>query len=175
MAVGLSSQERFPVRKWRPRTVLALFSAAGNREWTDHLPSKTRNTYVMINETNPENAVNGTQTYGEGSSPGAATGGQQPVPSRQHTTAQRRVRRKWYQEDNRRVMECYYQSTPSRNGYRKRMLQIWVEKGMFQVTEQRLVDQANHIRKKQWLSELELEEIRQLIEEGEDTGEVGGR
>ena len=29
------------------------------------------------------------------------------------------------------------QSTPSRNGYRKRMLQIWVEKGMFQVTEQR--------------------------------------
>ena len=59
MAVGLSSQERFPVRKWRLRTVLALFSAAGNREWTDHLPSKTRNTYVMINETNPENGVNG--------------------------------------------------------------------------------------------------------------------
>ena len=63
MAVGLSSQERFPVRKWRLRTVLALFSAAGNREWTDHLPSKTSNTYVMINETNPENGVNGTQTY----------------------------------------------------------------------------------------------------------------
>ena len=54
------------------------------------------------------------------------------------------------------------------------MLQIWVEKGMFQVTEQRLVDQANHVRKKQWLSELELEEIRRLIEEGEYTGEVGG-
>ena len=75
MAVGLSSQEWFPVRKWRPRAVLALFSAAGNREWTDHLPGKTRNTYVMINETNLENGVNGTQTYGEGSSPGAATGG----------------------------------------------------------------------------------------------------
>ena len=98
---------------------------------------------------------------GEGSSPDAATGGQQPVPSRQQTTAQRRVRRKWSQEDNRRVMECYYQSMRSRNGYRKRMLQIWVEKGLFQVTEQ-------------WLSELELEEIRRLIEEGEDTGEVGG-
>ena len=167
MAVGLSSQERFPVRKWRPRTVLALFSAADNREWTDHLPSKTSNTYVMINETNPENGVNGTQTYGEGSLPGAATGGQQPVPSRQQlTTVQRSVRRKWCQEDNRRVMECYYQSTPSRNGYRKRMLQIWVEKGMFQVTEQRLVVQANQIRTKQWLSELVLEEIRLLIEEG---------
>ena len=104
----------------------------------------------MINETYPENGVNGTQTYGEGSSPGAATGGQQPVPSRQQlTTVQRSVRRKWSQEDNRRLMECYYQSTPSRNGYRKRMLQIWVEKRMFQVTEQRLVDQANQIRKKQ--------------------------
>ena len=69
MAVGLSSQEWFLVRKWRAGTVLALFSAAGNREWTDHLPSKTSNTYVMISETNLENGVNGTQTYGEGSSP----------------------------------------------------------------------------------------------------------
>ena len=71
-------------------------------------------------------------------------------------------------------MECYYQSMPSRNGYRKRMLQTWVRKGMFQVTKQTLVDQANQIRKKQWLNELELEEIRRLIEEGEFTGEVGG-
>ena len=53
------------------------------------------------------------------------------------------------------------------------MLQIWVEKGMFQVTEQRLVDQANQIRYKQCLSELELDEIGRLIE-GEYTGEVGG-
>ena len=102
------SQERFPVRKWRLRAVLALFSEAGNREWTDHLPGKTRNTYVMINESNPENGVNGTQNYGEGFSHVAATMGQQPVPSCQQTTAQRRVRRKWSQEDNRRVMECYY-------------------------------------------------------------------
>ena len=71
-------------------------------------------------------------------------------------------------------MECYYQSMPSRNGYRKRMLQIWVDKGMFQVTEQRLVDQVNQIRKKQWLSESEFEEIRRLIDEGEYTGEMGG-
>ena len=70
-------------------------------------------------------------------------------------------------------MECYYLSMPSRNGYRKRMLQIWVEKGMFHGTEQRLVDQANQIRKKQWLSELELDEIGRLIKEGEYTGEVG--
>ena len=46
------------------------------------------------------------------------------------------------------------------------MLQIWVEKEMFHVTEQRLVDQENQIRKKQWLSELELKEIKRLFEEG---------
>ena len=43
---------------------------------------------------------------------------------------------------------------------------------MFQIIEQRLVDQANQIRKKQWLSDLELEEIRQLIE-GEYMDELG--
>ena len=53
------------------------------------------------------------------------------------------------------------------------MLQRWVEKGMFHVIEQSLVDQGNQIRKKQWLSESELEEIRRLIEEGEYIGEVG--
>ena len=129
----------------------------------------------MINEIYVENGVNGTRTSGEGFSPGTASGGQQPVPSRHQTTVQRRVRRKWSQEDNRRVMECYYQSVPSRNGYRKRMLQIWVERGLFQVTEQRLVDQANQIRKKRWLSDLdlELEEIRRSVEEGEYMDDLG--
>ena len=43
------------------------------------------------------------------------------------------------------VMECYYKSVPNRRGYRKRMLDLWREKGMFIVTEQRLVDQCNQI------------------------------
>ncbi len=51
------------------------------------------------------------------------------------------------------------------------MLQVW-ERELFQIIEQRLVDQANQIRKKQWLSDLELEEIRQLIE-GEYMDELG--
>ena len=53
------------------------------------------------------------------------------------------------------------------------MLQIWVERGLFQVTEQRLVDQANQIRKKRWLSDLELEEIRRSVEEGEYMDDLG--
>ena len=38
----------------------------------------------------------------------------------------------------------------------KRMNTIWNEMGMFNVTEQRLVDQKNNILKRNWLSNLEL-------------------
>ena len=66
------------------------------------------------------------------------------------------------------------QSVPSRKGYRKRMLKAWKEREMFTVTEQRLVDQANQIRKKNWISDLEMEEIQREVEEGEhlDGGET---
>ena len=33
-------------------------------------------------------------------------------------------------------------------GYQKWMLQLWLRKDKFPVTEQRLIDQANQIRKK---------------------------
>ena len=36
---------------------------------------------------------------------------------------------------------------------------IWRETGTFEITEQRLVDQARVIRTNEWLSEVELEEI----------------
>ena len=49
---------------------------------------------------------------------------------------------------------------------------IWNEKGMFNVTEQRLVDQKNNILKKKWLSDLELEEIQRNIKDMRN-GEVG--
>ena len=48
------------------------------------------------------------------------------------------------------------------------MLAAWQQREMFFVTEQRLVDQANQIRKKKWLSDLEMEEIQRGVEEGED-------
>ena len=38
----------------------------------------------------------------------------------------------------------------------KRMNTIWNEMGMFNVTEQRLVDQKNNVLKRNWLSNLEL-------------------
>ena len=44
------------------------------------------------------------------------------------------------------------------------MLKIWNSEGLFFIAEQRLVDQANNIRRKGWLSEVELEEIERKIE-----------
>ena len=55
-------------------------------------------------------------------------------------------------------------SNPALRGYRKRMHNIWNERGNTPLTEQRLADQVNNIKKNNWLSELEREEIeRQLV------------
>ena len=44
------------------------------------------------------------------------------------------------------------------------MMQEWKKHGVFEITEQRLRDQARTIRKNGWLSDLELENIRRMIE-----------
>ena len=38
-------------------------------------------------------------------------------------------------------------------GYIKRMLILWLQKGMFWIAEQRLVDQANPVRRNSWMTE----------------------
>ena len=55
-------------------------------------------------------------------------------------------------------------SEPKVRGYRKHMLCIRT-KGMFCVSEQRLVDQVNTIRSNSWMTELEIKEL-----EGKVTG-----
>ena len=61
------------------------------------------------------------------------------------------------------VMECYLLSDPKIKGYRKHMLSLWLLKGMFWVSEQRLVDQANTIRRNSWMTELEIEELERKV------------
>ena len=56
-------------------------------------------------------------------------------------------------------MECYLLSEPKIRRYRKRMLSLWLQKGMFWVSEQRLVDQTNTIHSNSWITELEIEEL----------------
>ena len=48
-------------------------------------------------------------------------------------------------------MECYLLSKPKVRGYRKRILSLWLNKGMFWASEQRLVDQVNTIRRNSWV------------------------
>ena len=60
-------------------------------------------------------------------------------------------------------MECYLLSKPKIRGYRKRILSLWLQKGMFWVSEQRLVDQANTIRRNSWMTELEIEELERKV------------
>ena len=60
-------------------------------------------------------------------------------------------------------MECYLLSEPKIRGYRKGMLSLWLQKGMFWVPEQRLVDQANTYRRNTWMTELEIKELERKV------------
>ena len=54
-------------------------------------------------------------------------------------------------------------SEPKIRGYRKGMLSLWQQKGMFWVPEQRLVDQANTICRNSWMTGLEIEELERKV------------
>ena len=62
-------------------------------------------------------------------------------------------------------MKCYLLGEPRVRSYRKRMLILWLNKGMFWVSEKRLVDQANTIRRNTWMTELEIEELERNLAE----------
>ena len=46
------------------------------------------------------------------------------------------------------------------------MLSLCMQKRIFWVSEQRLVDQANTIRKNSWMTELEIEELERKVNRG---------
>ena len=69
------------------------------------------------------------------------------------------VRRKWTSQENKIIMECYLLSEPKIRGYRKHMLSLWLQKGMFWLSEHQLVDQPNTI----WMTELEIEELERKV------------
>ena len=65
-------------------------------------------------------------------------------------------------------MECYLLSEPKVRGYRKHMLSLWLNKGMFWVSEQRLVEQANTICRNSWITELEIEQPERNLTENDN-------
>ena len=64
-------------------------------------------------------------------------------------------------------MECYLLREPKIRGYRKCMLSLWLQNGMFWDAEQRLVDQANTIRRNSCITELEIEELERKLTESD--------
>lgn len=74
------------------------------------------------------------------------------------------LRTNWTKELNKIVMWCYFKSDPTKRGFRKRMHTIWKEKGLFDLSEQKLAGQARAIKANSWLSEVELDDIKRKAE-----------
>ena len=111
----------------------------------------------MITNETPNKSIKETGASCEGLSSGRCPIAQQGESGHQHVTAGRRT---WTNRENRLVVECFYLREPEKLGYRKRMHTLWREKEGFFVTEQRLLDQKRLVFERQWLSHVELEEIR---------------
>ena len=127
----------------------------------------------MSNIIQEENGVNEYGINDEVVSPGRCPADQQRRPGR-NPTAAGNTRKKWTRVENEVAMECYLRSEPEKRGYRKRVAELWRQKDMAEISEQRLMDQIRQIKKKGWLSQLEIERIKRNIVEKEVGGESAG-
>ena len=107
------------------------------------------------------NDVNGSRLAEQGPSSGRCS--RQGNIGCHHANPVISKRRKWTSQENKTVMECYLLNEPKITAYRRRMLSLWLQKGMFWVSEQRLVDQANTLRRNSWMTELEIEELERKV------------
>ena len=64
-------------------------------------------------------------------------------------------------------MKCYLLSEPKIRDYRKHMLDLWLNKDMFWISEQRLVDQANTTHRNRWMTESEMEGLARNLAEND--------
>ena len=103
------------------------------------------------------NDVNESRLAEQGPTSGRCS--QQRNIGRHHANPVISKRRKWSSQENKMVMECYLLREPKLRGCRKCMLSLLLNKGMFWVSEQRLVDQPNTIRRNSWMTELDIEEL----------------
>ena len=118
---------------------------------------------VMENLNNINNGVNGAENT-EGATSGRCPVCEQRGPGH-HATAGTR----WSKEMNVDIVECYFLTEPVDEsgkpirGYRRRMYNTWKERQGFNITEQRLCDQARMIRKNEWLTTLDFEDIKKRV------------
>ena len=67
-------------------------------------------------------------------------------------------------------MEYHLRSEPTKRGFRKRMLAIWNDSGLFSATEQQLAGQVRCIKNRRWLSSVEIEEIQRAVDKESENG-----
>ena len=78
------------------------------------------------------------------------------------------ARKKWTKEENKTAISCYLKVTKeSKQGYRKRMYNLWNEMEMLEIEEQHLVCQVCSIFKKNRLTEIEIQQLQKEIENDE--------
>ena len=108
--------------------------------------------------------MNGAGTcIGEGPSFGRCPVDEQRRPGRYSATANRRGERINWRPFNKDAMECYYEGEPERRRFMRRMRRNWMDRGMFEVSAQRLLDQVRVIKTNEYFSKVELEEIRMQV------------
>ena len=88
------------------------------------------------NETETNN-INGSRLTEQGPSSGRCS--RQGKIGHHHENPVISKRRKWTSQENKIVMECYLLSEPKIRGYRKHMLSLWLQKGMFQGVNQKII------------------------------------
>ena len=92
---------------------------------------------------------------------------QQGSIDRHHTNLVISKQKKWSSQENKFVMENHLFSEPKVRGYGKHILSLWLDKGIFWVSEQKLVDQENATRRSSWMTELEIEELERNFAEND--------
>ena len=143
---------------------------------------------MEINQHVSHNGVHGTSVHNRSDLPGSQVqpgrqdvlegqgpGGRQQatdhnrgrVEAAEMGSTEARPRKKWTRDENKEAWRCYSMSNPSLRGYRKRMHNIWQERNDIPLTEQRLADQIHGIKKKNWLSVIEREEIERQLNPNE--------
>ena len=118
----------------------------------------------MNQENISDNNLNGAGTrVGEGPSFGRCPVDEQRRPGRYPATANRRGERISWRPFNKVVMECYYEGEPEKRGFMRKMRRIWMDRALFEVSAQRLLDQVRVIKTNEYFSQVKLEEIRMQV------------
>ena len=105
--------------------------------------------------------MNGSQLAQQGLSSGRCS--RQGNIGHHHANPVISKRRMWTSQENKIVMECYLLSEPKIRGDRKCILSLQQQKGMFWVSEQKLVDRANTICRHSWMAKLEIDKLERKV------------